>query len=220
MKIKNLFLFGAGASYGCNGTNEVVPLGISLFKNLKKKFSQTWGILPSDFENDFNENFEKGMSRLWCDLSYNDKISFFMKDFAIYFSEFKIIDFGQNLYYRLFNELKRRNILKETVFSTINYDCLIELAIEKLNLSYDYFIENINNKAIVLKLHGSCNFILDSKFISVRSGAKYRPGVTFNPPLLFISPIDIEKYCHSDTDLYPAMAIYMDDKPIQMGYVA
>jgi len=220
MQVKNLFLFGAGASSGCNGTNEIVPLGIDLFTNLKNKFPGTWGTLPPAFENDFKSNFEKGMSRLWRDLSYNAKISFFMKDIAIFFSKFKITDFKQNLYYKLFRELKKRDALKETVVSTINYDCLIEFALEKLNVNYSYVATNIDNTIIVLKIHGSCNYILDPKVISVRSDVKYRPGITFNPPLRFISPEGIEKYCNSDTALYPAMAIYMSSKPIQMGSVA
>ncbi len=220
MQVKNLFLFGAGASNGCNGTNEIVPLGIDLFTNLKNKFPGTWGTLPPAFESDFKDKFEKGMSRLWSDLSYNDKISFFMKDIAIFFSKFKITDFKQNLYYKLFRELKKKDALKETVLSTINYDCLIEFALEKLNVNYSYVTTSINNTIIVLKIHGSCNYILDPKVISVRSGAKYRPGITFNPPLIFKSPEDIEEYCYSDTALYPAMAIYMSSKPIQMGSVA
>lgn len=220
MKARILFLFGAGASYGCNGTNEKVPLGINLFTNLKNRFPETWGILPPGFENDFKENFEKGMSRLWSDLSYNSKIPSFMKDFAIFFSKFKITDYNKNLYYQLFSELKKRNVLEETVLSTINYDCLIDYALEKLNVNYSYSISNINNTIVVLKIHGSCNYLLDPKVISVKSGAKYRPGITFNPPLVFKSPEDIEEYCYSDTALYPAMAIYMSSKPIQMGSVA
>ncbi len=60
MQVKPPFLFGAGASHGCNGTNEVVPLGNDLFTDLKDKFPNTWGAL-THFESDFKIKFDSGI---------------------------------------------------------------------------------------------------------------------------------------------------------------
>jgi len=221
MKVKNLFLFGAGASHGCKGVNKVIPLGNNLFNKLRSEFPKTWGNLSNSLRSIFESNFEYGMGKVWDDLNYNENIPYLMKDMAVYFSRFRVIKIKQNLYYCLFKEIQKANILSETILSTINYDCLIELALESLNLRYSYNNQDIIKSDTVnfFKIHGSCNYIPDSEVIKAKSkGVIYKPGTTFNPPLKYLSLNKVEEYCYSDTALYPAMAIYMRGKPIQIGY--
>ena len=124
MNIENFFLFGAGASFGCGGTNKVVPLGSDLFIDLKKRFPKTWGSLSAVYDNDFKE-FERIMDRLWEDPKYVYEISNFLQDMGIFFSKFKIINQENNLYHKLFNGIKNKDLLKKTVLSTITNDCLV-----------------------------------------------------------------------------------------------
>jgi hypothetical protein len=63
--MKNIFLFGAGASTGCKGTNFKVPAGKELFLLLKQQFPNAWGTLPEDLDAIFSDNFEKGMKIIW-----------------------------------------------------------------------------------------------------------------------------------------------------------
>ena len=214
--MKNIFLFGAGASHGSGGLNYLTPLGSQLFFDLKKHFSNTWGSLPKDVLKKLEENFEEGMEIVWKEHSNN--VGVLMQDMAVFFSKIIISNPSENLYVSLVKELKEKNILPDSVISTLNYDCLLELATipNQISIAYSLPFGEVKDSLLVWKLHGSCNFILDG--IVAKRGVNYMSGAFFNGNgLKSIQISDVEQYCRGDNALYPAMSIFMKDKPNQIG---
>ena len=213
--MKTIFLFGAGASYGSGGLNYQVPLGEKLYSELRKYFPTTWGSLPVELENMFLNNFEVGMEKIWKDHSNN--IGILMQDMAVFFSKIYILNPDNNLYVRLVKFLSEKASLDDYVISTLNYDCLLEMAISSNKIIVRYGLDISDNKSLLIwKLHGSCNFILDG--IAAKRGVNYMSGVFFNGNgLKSIQPNEVEPYCRADNALYPAMSIFMKDKPNQIG---
>ena len=211
--MKNIFLFGAGASHGSGGVNIIPPLGRELFIKLRDVFPQTWGSLPLSLHNLFDKNFEFGMEEVWK--KYSQNIPALMQDMASYFSQFNVTDPNINLYSKIINEIKRKKLLGSTLISTVNYDCLIEGAASKNGLAIAYFDKPNNTNLALIKLHGSCNFI--PKNMSATRGVSYTAGVTFDAGIEPVQPNKVASFCRSNTVLYPAMAIYTKDKPLQIA---
>ena len=53
--------------------------------------------------------------------------------------------------------------------------------------------------------------------IRATSDVRFTRGVVFNPSLRPVNPKEAVQFCLSDTALYPAMCLYMQSKPIQIG---
>lgn len=211
--MKNIFLFGAGASHGSGGTNDHPPLGKELFSILGVKFPVTWGNLPISLQSLFEQNFEFGMEKIWR--NYSQSIPRLMQDVAVYFSRLNITDPNSNLYTKLFARIKEKNLLGDSLISTINYECLLEIAAAKNKLQVNYSPKPTNEALTILKLHGSCNFIPQN--ISATRGVSYTSGVSFDTGIKTIQPSEVVKFCYGNTALYPAMSIYMKDKPLQIA---
>ncbi len=213
--MKNIFLFGAGASYGCKGTNFIVPIGKELFPLLKKRFLNTWGRLPENLNAIFSDNFEAGMGFIWE--NHSTKIPVLMKDLAVLLAHARINNHRENLYFKIFESTKTRNLIQDTIFSTLNYDCLLEIAAHLAGLKIKYFSNPDNDSAAIWKLHGSCNFVVrDIK--AKRDNVTYMKFVTFHGTgIEALQPNQVREYCYGDTAFYPAMSIYMQDKPLQIA---
>jgi len=211
--MKNIFLFGAGASTGCGGTNFKVPVGKNLFSLLKNQFLNTWGNLPQDLDIIFSNNFEAGMQVIWE--RYSTNVPLLMKDLAVLLSSATINNREDNLYFKVFVKTKEQNLIQDTVFSTLNYDCLLEIAAHSAGLKINYFDAPNSNSATVWKLHGSCNFI--AKGIKATNGVSYTRGVVFDTAIKAIQPAQVRDYCYGDNALYPVMSIYMKGKPLQIA---
>lgn len=153
-----LWLFGAGASYGSGDqtvTPHQTPLGNQLAKLLAAKYDY-WNLVTnfseldwSDFETAFGKLVENNPSALLNGF----------RPVAHFFSQFEITE-NSNLYSRLAREVKKHNSLHQTVFATLNYDCLLEQALSQIACSpvcLNYHIQDLNT-VTVLKLHGSCHF--------------------------------------------------------------
>ncbi len=211
--MKNLFLFGAGASYGSNDVNPYSPpLGNDLFHKLNEFEPHHWGRFPSEIVDLFNLNFERGMGEIWD--KYSTHTADLMQSLGRYFSNFTVG--SENLYYRLISSLKKTGKDKECLFSTINYDCLIEDASIKNGYKIDYNPKfNQNSQAIsILKLHGSCNFItaqLNASNIRFSKGIVFEGGIK---PIPFPS---VRSYFSGNTSLPPVMSIYARNKPLQVS---
>ena len=213
--MKNIFLLGAGASTGCKGTNFKVPIGRELFPLLKRQFSNTWSKLPTDLETIFSDNFEAGMQVIWD--KYSTNIPVLMKDLAVLFSSAAITNHEENLYCKIFQKTKKKDLTENSIFSTINYDCLLEIAAHLTGLKINYFGKLNKDAVAIWKLHGSCNFI--SKGISATSDIRFTRGVVFDAGINVIQPNQVREYCHGNNALYPAMSIYMKDKPLQIAAI-
>jgi hypothetical protein len=154
--MKNIFLFGAGASTGCKGTNFKVPVGKGLFPLLKEQFPNAWGKLPEDLNAIFSDNFESGMEIIWE--KYSTNIYELMQHLAVLLAHATISNHSENLYVKIFEKTKAKNLAQDTIFSTLNYDCLLEIAASIAGLKTNYFSTPNNGSVAIWKLHGSCNF--------------------------------------------------------------
>ncbi|MCK4869683.1 MAG: hypothetical protein KAS93_01090 [Gammaproteobacteria bacterium] len=207
--MKNIFLFGAGASYGCGGLNSTVPLGNQLFCELKRRFPGTWGQVSQEIATSFHENFEQGMEKLWS--SNFPIISRLMQDLGVYFASFSIANKHENLYVKIIQKLKKMDSIKDTLISTLNYECLIEIAAFLNNIKSNYFCDGDNSSLSVFKLHGSCNFIPE---LHMNRGANLSsPGAIVHTGFNIVQPNEVRAFCYGDTSLHPVMSIYMKGKP-------
>lgn len=213
MQFKHSFLFGAGASYACKGVNIVPPLGKDLFHALAQAFPKTWGALPYWLGEKLTQNFEEGMEIIWE--KYSTNIPPLMKDIAEFFSKIAITKPEENLYCKILALIKEKGILGKTIFSTLNYECLLEIAASKSGITVNYFEKPDKSYATVFKLHGSCNFI--SNNISTFGNISYTAGVSFITGVKAIQLNEVVSYCSGDNAIYPSMCIYMKNKPLQVA---
>lgn len=213
--METVVLFGAGAS---NGAQHIVPeqppLGNSLFAELCRFFPGSWATLPETARTAFRQSFESGMQVLWD--SHSDAIPTLMQHMTLYLAQFRPDSSGQGLYSRFVFKLKENNILHTCLLSTLNYECVLDLALASLGIKIAYWETPMEpGTASLWKLHGSCNFLPSA--IQATRGVSYTAGVVFNTDLTPSNPNDVIQFCLSDTSLYPAMALYMKAKPIQIG---
>lgn len=206
-------LFGAGASYGCGGvTPRNPPLGNDLFTDLQKLYAN-WRSIPSEAVERFKIDFEEGMENVIE--HYGFAVGPLMQEMARFFSIFQVSNSHPNLYLEL---LRRSESEDEILWSTLNYDCIVESAISILGKRVAYFadpkagIDDIS----VWKLHGSCNFKV--KGIEATRGIVYSgQGITFGGEIEPIDPGEVSGVYGGNTALYPAMALYARGKSISMS---
>lgn len=169
------FLFGAGASAGAGSIlPERPPLGAELFKELRRLCPRTWGSLSASMATDLELDFEAGMGRVAEEMSV--VVPSLMRDMAVYFIQFRSIGRG-SLYDRLIRDLEERGLLGSAVFSTLNYECILEYALLEAGLQIDYFGNSGIGVQQILKLHGSCNMF--SVGVQATPGVTYTKGVVF-----------------------------------------
>jgi hypothetical protein len=134
-----------------------------------------------------------------------------MREMAKYFCGFRPIN-NSNLFTKLIHELKVS--LKETVFSTLNYDLIFELALQSQDLVAECFLEDTTD-ITYLKLHGSCNFVLES--VGTWINCQFQGANAIESNLKALNADEVIDYCNSNDSLSPAMCVYMDSKPSQFG---
>ncbi|MFW9889627.1 MAG: hypothetical protein ACFFER_15670 [Candidatus Thorarchaeota archaeon] len=211
-----ILFFGAGASYGAGSVYpKPPPLGAQLYNELRSRFPKTWGHFPQALHNEFAENFEKGMGVLWQSGSHASPV--LMQDMAVYFSEFTLSISRDDCYSTLVDLLVSKGLIEDCVFSTLNYDCLLEIALSMAKRRILYFNRKVvdSSDSIMWKLHGSCNFIPEN--IRATRGVSFGSSVTWNPDLRAVNPPEVKAFCYGNTALYPALAIYAKDKPVQIA---
>ncbi|MCD6434226.1 MAG: hypothetical protein J7L14_01285 [Candidatus Diapherotrites archaeon] len=208
-------LFGAGASYGAGGVlPSAPPLGSSLYRELVSMFPATWGALPPSLQTQFYANFEDGMSALWDRGSH--AIPVLMQQMAIFFARYQLSSQRVDGYSKLLDALTSSR--KPVLFSSLNYDCLFEVAVSMAGRAVNYFDNTpaSDSDIAIWKLHGSCNFLPHGGVTATR-GVSFGPGVTFGTGIRPVNPNEVATYCTSNTALYPAMAVYARGKPIQIA---
>jgi hypothetical protein len=209
------FLLGAGASFGAGHTLPTSPpLGNALFDELAAKYPANWGsasrlglhavALRVDFEATFSE--VSGRIPAIDVLEWD-------RDIARFFGLFSLDETGQDLYTRLLDCLKTTGTLAATTFASLNYDCLLELAVDALRLNINYSARDEDPSAVqVLKLHGSCNFI--SPELSQSRAHLTMPGSFLGCHLDVLSPRNLPKVLDSkyrkgnDHYYYPILSRY------------
>lgn len=216
----SIVFFGAGASYGTpNVLPESPPLGSELFLKLVQAFPSIWGRLPNSPVTKFEENFEDGMDEFWQ--NHSDNVPSMMRNMACFFARYRLDETQRDYYSRLILYLQQARKLDNYAFSTINYECLIEHALNLVGRIVCYGPEYSTNSDIstLWKIHGSCNFTV--KGITIRKGddvdVRYTSGATFHGSgIHFINPTQVPTYCATSA-LYPCMSLYAPGKPNQMA---
>jgi hypothetical protein len=210
-----IVLFGAGASHGASGVfPSAPPLGNSLYQELASMFPTTWGAFPSSLQAQFHANFEDGMSALWDSGSH--AIPILMQQMAIFFARYRLSSKSVDAYSQLLDGLTKSG--KPVRFSSLNYDCLFEVAVSMAGRAVNYFDDApaSDSDIILWKLHGSCNF-LPLGGVTATRGVSFSPGVTFGTGIRPVNPKEVAAYCTGNTALYPVMAVYARGKPVQIA---
>ncbi len=215
--MKNIFLFGAGASGGsAHILPEPPPLGSNLFGKLRDRFPSVWGNLPEEFSLCFQGDFERGMFKVME--SGNHWIGPLMQTMTIFFASFVPDQSRSDLYSLLLSEVQKKGLIQQTLFSTLNYECLLEFAANQVGLKIQYGdVPSPPDSAAVWKLHGSCNFIPDPKTVTMRRSASYAWSMQINAPLIYVSPAEAAAWVQGDNALYPAMCMFTLNKPSQIS---
>jgi len=209
--VENMVLVGAGASFGVGEVHpDNPPLGDDLFKNLESQYPNSWGSLPNYIRSEFLNNFERGMVVL---SEFDSTLhATLYQAMGAYFAQFSI---GKNNHYStLIDHLHNSITTGETVFVSLNYDYLLEEAIERAKIDLNSAPETLGGSGTVIKPHGSCNFFPDS---IQASGVSFTEGVSFDAGVKQVSKHDIIEYHDSDEALYPVMALYRPDKHTQIS---
>lgn len=205
--MKSVYIFGAGASYGCGGIlPEQPPLGNNLFLSLKRLFPRTWGALPDDVCSIINNDFEAGMKVIWD--KYGTVISPLMCDMAIFFAHYRRS--GETLYDKLIHIDAACGI--NAVYSTLNYECIFEQCLSYSGTTVGYFGAHGHNVKQLYKLHGSCNFFSNS---IQTAGVAYGTGVSFEGGIEAVVDMgELVGRCLGNGVVAPSMCLYMQGKPV------
>lgn len=211
-----IFLFGAGASYGAGGVlPERPPLGYQLYPILERIYPGTWGGLPKNIKEAFYEgaNFELGMKLIYEQIG--SSIPILMRDMAIYFIQFRPYN-KSTLYCRLIQDLQKIGLINRCLFSTLNYECLIEYSLIEQGFSISYFDDENSLTTPVWKLHGSCNMFAQN--IQLSQQVAYSTGVVFEAGVqAFLDPNKVIQHCLAETGLAPVMCLYMEGKVLSVS---
>jgi len=208
-----IVLFGAGASFGSGHVYpKPPPLGMDLFPALRGLYA-AWREVPETLANLFQKSFEAGMAEVIE--KHGFAIAPLMQGMAIFFSIFTITRDAQNRYVSLLQSTACRTTI---IWSTLNYECLLEIAGSRLGHRISYFKDPVPDGTAELpvwKLHGSCNFRIAG--LEATRGVRFRTGVVFGGGIEPIDPGRVLAIYQGSTALYPAMALYAANKPISMS---
>ena len=220
--MKNHFLFGAGASFGCGELvstygDSRIPPGRGLYAALSKQNLVHDKIKGDAAINEaFLDDFEKGMG-LFCEKFLGpDNLVFqnFLNNLSLYLSSFSILDPASNLYSRFIDILHEKNI--EATIATLNYNSLIEEAIERSGRYKINYWED--NPLSLLKLHGSVNFLPQVVVELLQHGVPYFANNIAGAgmmagPVMAVCRGDVQKYCSCNV-VHPSMALYERGKRV------
>jgi hypothetical protein len=213
------FLIGAGASHGCGRVEpEPPPLGDSLYGWLREH-SGTWRAIGGPLHDSFTEHFEQGMYEAW--MNYSDTVQDLLVDMARAFAAFKPPSDGSDLYTLLLRSLIANRVLGQTVFASLNYECVLDQAAWNLGLPVSYTSRGRQKGAVVvLKPHGSCNLLPDTGTNVFEDIRFSNVGHYFEGPVAPVPLARIEQLEHGS--LPPAMSLYAPGKhtPVAHEWVA
>lgn len=203
-------IFGAGASFGSEMEGATPPLGNHLFEELEK-LNGYFSKLPEEVKSEFRVNgFEQGMLGIPNDSSIINPLQ---KELAMYLSSFKpSID---NAYVRLFRMLG--DALKKIHIITLNYDLMIEQSLGIVGFRIVRY--GLSNEEVsLLKVHGSSNFIPDTRgnffgdMVAVNCGTFIETGRVS----VLNNHDEIQAWCNSSQSksLSPVMCMYNKEKKL------
>ena len=213
-KPTRVILFGAGASFGSQSVApKPPPLSTDLFDELRAAYPTAWGQIPRQKRSLFVPNFEPGMKKVFESGSHDSTV--LLRALAHYFTQFRA-NHG-NSYTRLLEHLAGHGVLRGTLFSSLNYECVLETAARNYGFPLvAYFDRNATTKdaIAVWKIHGSCNFLPTA--ISAGAGVMSfaANAVSWDGDARIVDPSEARRFIENSA-IYPAMAVFMEGKPIQ-----
>jgi hypothetical protein len=182
----NLFIFGAGASYGADTNKSLVPpLAADLFNCLAKQYpdiSNNSAVMS--LAADFSKDFEQGLLKLYkCQPHF---LSVFQRRMAHFFFQYgHTISIQQsNLYYRLAQEIKRKATL--ICLASLNYERTLEISFGAAEVQ---MVCNSAPKAGQAELcfpHGCCHLFCEGVRASAGGVSFSGMNISTNGP---VSPI-------------------------------
>ena len=139
-----------------------------------------------------------------------------MRQMAIFFIQFRPAS-GRTLYCHLTTALADLGLLDRVIFSTLNYECILEFSLLMKSIPFNYFDPIDKNPHLpVWKLHGSCNMFATG--VSATPGVVYTAGVIFQGGLeALMDSNDVIGRWLCGTALAPAMCLYMKGKPLSIS---
>ena len=204
-----LVLLGAGASYGSEPgrAHKTPPLGNDLFGEL----TELGGVasrIPSDIKEVFEQGFELGMA------VFNERIDVqlqaFHRELSSYLADF--VPSADSYYIQLLNKLVGRNV----IFSSLNYDMMLEEAANMLGMNVSYGIERRSNTVRVIKPHGSINFWPDIPPEMFKNCTFSRVGSVIKAPVKPVDRLSAKHRCGVDTSFSPAISMYAKGKKVSV----
>ena len=133
-------------------------------------------------------------------------------DMALYFSDFGPDERRATLYDNLLSSMMRGDALEKAVFCTLNYECLFERCARRHGYDVSYRRPRETASVLLLKPHGSCNFMTPSGFIQ-RNVTMVNVGTYYDGPLEFVDPGSIRsRYAESGPAIPPAMSLFAPGK--------
>jgi len=210
---KILILTGAGASFGAGSTFPYnPPLGRNLYSELKSFAPQIMSQISQVVGEENKEDFETKMHEVWDSRKINGVV--LNSVIASYFSMFRPNSNGNN-FVELFRKLNGENI--SYVYSTLNYDCIAELAASSIGMTVNYRIDNmLSDDFDVLKLHGSCNFLLGGMTGPLGGLSMPMMNGGIDGPIDVVQPNQVQTLIQN-RPAGPCMSFYMKNKPTSVG---
>ena len=212
-------LIGAGASVGAfDAPNLRPPLGADLYDALRAEYADSWGCLTPSLDSKFREadfGFEQGMNALWKE--GGDQTQPALIDMSAYFTRFRIEEeVLPNRYFELTHLLQNICLGSTWFWGSLNYEVLLECTL--LAMGYSPFYQGDHpdnggpNPALVLKPHGSCNFVPAIGPVTFQGPMKMKGGHIWIDADLDVKDLDeVEAFCR--TTGFPAgMSLYAEGK--------
>jgi len=137
-----------------------------------------------------------------------------LKGMSIYFSKFNITDYQNNYYWKFVSRYPMELIHQKISLVSINYDCLLELALHEIEKDFSLPMASIP----LMKIHGSCNYI--PKKITGKGKWIHNVGTVINCGLEYVfPPSEVEKRL-LDIPISAAIGLYLKGKKCIVGNTA
>lgn len=210
-----IFLFGAGASYGCGAVRpSPPPLGADLIGAMATYDRGFLREFDDDLRRKFVPDFEAGMAALFeRDPRKADRLLTYM---GYYFSQFFSPAYD-TAYDDLIRKLRPIWNDKDITFASLNYDLILDESLITLNhsgmLTFAYSFGRPEPATIqLLKPHGSCNFkLMNTGHLS----AEQANVISAIQPMTRSLTLE---YYSGGTPVHPAvMSFYMPGKNAPLG---
>jgi hypothetical protein len=209
----DVFLLGAGASHGSGDCEpHAPPLSADVFAQLleRPRFRE---LIPPTFTPD-PRSLEATLSKLWDE--HPDHMVPVLNEVALYFCEFRPAP--GNLFVELGRRIRQR--ADQTVLTSLNADMLLEMSLFGSGVPCYYEGTLPARGAMILKPHGSINFLPTLAGTSVSEGSLHRAvelaGLEHSNAIQVVAdPTQILRYIQS-TGLPPMVSAFLPNKPIPL----